>query len=744
MSIPVAGVPPVSLSEGARTEGEQPSLNTKLVICLAAILIVLWVWAGYFTWPVKAYFLTVSLHTVTEFAGIVATLLVFSVAWHARNPKQSGNVLIMGCGFLAVGLLDFGHAMSFRGMPDLVTPSGPEKAIEFWLMARYTAALTMLVAAFRPIRPLRAAWHRYALLALALSWVVLCYGVELFMPGIWPRTFIEGHGLTAFKVLAEYGVIALTAAVAYGFMYRRDEQVEFSTNDLCTGALITILSEASLTLYGSDHDVFILLGHLYKVAAYFFIYRSVFVPSVRDSYRRLSVEMEERKEAEQQLEFLAYHDVLTKLPNRTLARDRLSQALADAKRHDRLVALVMLDLDHFKTVNDSLGHKTGDQLLRVVADLLTRNLRQTDTVCRPGGDEFIMILKDLPDVETATPVITKLIEELGKPLHINGNELSISASMGVAMAPHDGEDFDTLLQRADTAMYRAKEEGRNTYRFFDDRMNAESVERLTMRNGLRRALDQRQFVLYYQPQVDLSTGRVFGVEALIRWQHPEWGLVPPGRFIPVAEDSGLIVPIGDWVIEEACRQARVWLDKGYPPLTVAVNLSALQFKRGQVEQVVQRALQASGLPASHLELELTESVLVNDPEGVQARLKGLKALGVKLAIDDFGTGYSSLSYLKRFSVDKLKIDQSFVRDLERHAEDVAIVKAIIQIAGSLSMATIAEGVETAAMGQQLRALGCEEGQGYWFAKPMPAETFEAWLTQNLQQTAQAQVSEAVV
>ncbi|HEX5355669.1 MAG TPA: GGDEF domain-containing phosphodiesterase, partial [Aquabacterium sp.] len=320
-------------------------------------------------------------------------------------------------------------------------------------------------------------------------------------------------------------------------------------------------------------------------------------------------------------------------------------------------------------------------------------------------------------------------------------ELSISASIGIAMAPNDGEDFEILLQRADTAMYRSKEEGRNTYRFFDDRMNAESVEKLSMRNGLRRALELKQFVLHYQPQVDLATGRVFGAEALIRWQHPEWGLVPPGKFIPVAEDSGLIVPIGDWVIEEACRQAKAWIDKGFPPLTVAVNLSALQFKRGEVEQVVSQALARSGLPANQLELELTESVLISDVESVERRLKALKALGVKLAIDDFGTGYSSLSYLKRFSVDKLKIDQSFVRDLERHPDEVAIVRAIIQMAAGLGLSSIAEGVETLGMMQNLRALGCDEGQGYWFAKPMPTAAFEDWLTQTLDHGTLARVTE---
>lgn len=704
-----------------------------LILCLAVLLMALWGVSRMWPAALQIAMFTTSLHTVTEFAAVLAALMVFFVAWHARSPAQPGNIVVIGCGFLAVGLIDLGHALSFGGMPDFVTPSGAEKAIQFWLLARYTAAAALVVTALRPIAPLTADWPRRLLLLGTLIWTGAVYVLELAMPELWPRTFVPGEGLTAFKVLAEYGVMVLTALAAHLFMRRRHEQLGYSTRDLGTAALITLLSEASLTLYVSFHDVFLLLGHLYKALAYFYIYRAVFVTSVREPYQRLAAEIEDRKDAERRVEFLAYHDALTQLPNRELARDRLMQALADARRHHTQVALVLLDLDHFKNVNDSLGHARGDQLLKAVARSLTETLRQNDTVCRTGGDEFLLILKDLPDADATAPVVAKLLEQLNRPFDIDSQELMTSASAGIAMAPNDGEDFETLLQRADTAMYRAKEEGRNAYRFFDDRMNAESAERLNLRNGLRRALVARQFVLHYQPQVDLATGRVFGAEALIRWQHPEWGLVPPGKFIPVAEDSGLIVPIGDWVIEEACRQAMVWREMGFPALTIAVNLSALQFKRGEVEKVVADALRASGLPPNQLELELTESVLISDVEGVEARLKGLKALGVKLAIDDFGTGYSSLSYLKRLSVDKLKIDQSFVRDLERHPDEVAIVRAIIQMADGLGLQSIAEGVETLAMMQQLRGLGCQEGQGYWFAKPMGANVFEDWLRQALDQ-----------
>ncbi|MFT3856022.1 MAG: EAL domain-containing protein [Aquabacterium sp.] len=670
---------------------------------------------------------TVAMHTVLEFTAVVAALLVFSVAWHAGTSAQPGNILLVGCGFLAVGLIDFGHTVSFKGMPDFVTPSGSEKAIQFWLVARYAAAITLVAAAVFQLRPLTRAWQRHALLALVLALSGAAYVINLGMPAVWPRTFVDGQGLTLFKVTAEYGVIALLCVAVWGFLRHPPHDEGYSTSDLCSAAFITILSELCLTRYRDVHDLFNLMGHVYKVVAYFYIYRAVFVTSVSNPYRRLRAEVLERREAERRATFLTFHDQLTGLPNRELARDRLMQAIADARRHQTHVALVLLDLDNFKTINDSLGHAWGDRLLCHVAKLLQSQVRQSDTVCRHGGDEFLLIIKEQPDVDTVARIVGKLMDELRKPLELDGHELVTSASAGIAMAPEDGEDFDSLLQRVDSAMYRAKAEGRNTFRFCDDRMNTESMERLTLLNGLRKGLELGQFVLHYQPQVNLETGEVFGVEALIRWQHPEWGLVPPGRFIPLAEESGLIVPIGNWVIDEACRQGRAWLDQGLAPLSVAVNLSALQFRRGDVEAVVAQALERSGLPPDLLELELTESVLISDVESVQARLSSLKALGVHLAIDDFGTGYSSLSYLRRLSVDKLKIDQSFVRDLERHPEDVAIVRAILQMAASMGLKTIAEGVETRPMMQTLQTLGCKEGQGYWFAKPMPADQFEAWL-----------------
>ncbi|MDR3391486.1 MAG: EAL domain-containing protein [Sulfuriferula sp.] len=445
----------------------------------------------------------------------------------------------------------------------------------------------------------------------------------------------------------------------------------------------------------------------------------------------MALDVTERKAAQAQIEFLAYHDALTQLPNRLLAKDRMEMAIHSADRNQTKSALLFLDLDNFKTINDSLGHVVGDALLKQVALSLRGCLRDTDMLSRQGGDEFLIVLPDIRDGDAIMIVAEKILESLTHPFDIDHHALSTSLSIGIAVYPNDGADFDTLLKKADTAMYQAKESGRNTYRFHTEQMNANAVDHLQIRNGLRQALEKNEFVLYYQPQISLASGAVIGAEALLRWQHPGMGMVLPGRFISVAEDCGLIVPIGDWVLQEACRQAVIWQQAGLPELVIAVNLSAVQCKRGDLEQSVTRALTESGLDPAYLELELTESILIQDAEKVLGKVRRLKSLGIKLAIDDFGTGYSSLSYLKRFDVDKLKIDQSFIRDMADDPNDAAIVRAIIQMARSLNLKTIAEGVEDERQLSLLHLQHCDEIQGYYFARPMPANEFARYLTANL-------------
>lgn len=442
------------------------------------------------------------------------------------------------------------------------------------------------------------------------------------------------------------------------------------------------------------------------------------------NYVVIKEDITEHKASQQHIEFLAHHDPLTGLPNRLLLRDRVDQARAQAARKQQRLALMFLDLDRFKTINDSLGHPVGDALLNKVVERLKGCVRESDTISRQGGDEFIILLNDVRDGESVSRVADKIHQRMGEPIMAGDHLLMTSFSIGIALYPDDGEDFDSLLKKADTAMYHAKEAGRNAHRFFTEQMNLKVVEHMQMESRLRLALENSEFMMYYQPQMDLLEGGVVGVEALIRWNSPEDGMVSPARFIPVAEDTGLIVPIGNWVLGEACRQARAWQDAGLPPFVVAVNLSAVQFKRQDLVTAVINALVLADLDAQWLELELTESILIQDAEATLDTVHRLKALGVKLSVDDFGTGYSSLAYLKRFAVDKLKVDQSFVRNLESDPEDAAIVRAIIQMARSLKLKTIAEGVETEELVRILQLFHCDEIQGYWFARPMPANQLE--------------------
>jgi diguanylate cyclase (GGDEF)-like protein/PAS domain S-box-containing protein len=943
--------------------------TTWLLVGLAGLLVLVWQLPQQFPPGVEA--MSLWLHCLCETFAIAVAFMVFGVAWNAYGLERPANIAILACTFLAVGLIDFAHMLSFPGMPEFVTPSNLEKAINFWLAARLMAASALLTVALRQWRAWSKSASRLRLLMLCLGITALVLWLGLFHQPLWPRTFIEGEGLTEFKIAAEFFIILMLFAAALAFYLQSRRPRPYDVVSLFAASVITILSELCFTLYSDTFDFFNLLGHIYKIVAYAFIYHAIFVSGVRYPFLRLERAIEERdasrsmlqsvldnvpvrifwkdqesrylganylfladmgvkhvaeligktdfdlfradnarwfrgedrkvidsgmpqldfeeliktsdgkekwlltskvplrkqsgeiagvlgtysdislkksqeeqtrlsakvfessnegiyitdvaqrilfvnqafsilsgysadevvgktpqsirsaqddaafyqamwtsvvssgqwqgeiwsrrkngeiypewlcistvidgagavthyvgvfsdiserKANEKQLAFLAYHDALTELPNRLLVQDRFHQATTTAGRMGCKVALLFLDLDNFKTVNDSLGHPAGDLLIKAVARRLGECVRDTDTVSRQGGDEFLVVLPALPDLDAIMPVLAKIMTRLQEPFYASGQEISTSISVGVSIYPDDGEDFDTLLKKSDMAMYRAKDAGRNTYCFFDAYMNEEVVENLFLRSGLRRAIERNEFVLHYQPQIDLVSGAVVGVEALLRWDCPGRGMVAPARFIPIAEDSGLIVAIGKWVLHEACRQAAAWRKAGLPELVMAVNLSAMQFKGGDLEQTVIGVLQEFGLDPALLELELTESILIKNTESVLSTVKRLKLLGVKLSIDDFGTGYSSLSYLKRFSVDKLKIDQSFIRHLATDQEDAAIVRAIVQMARSLNLRTIAEGVEYQQTLDDLRAFHCDEGQGYLFARPLAAGDFEAYLS----------------
>jgi diguanylate cyclase (GGDEF)-like protein/PAS domain S-box-containing protein len=772
------------------------------------------------------------LHLLLELFAVLVALLIAVVSWHALEDERNTQAGVLLAGFGAVAIIDLVHAVTWDGMPKLITEASTHRAIFFWLAGRSLVLLTLLLVAWRVHLKLK---RQYWLAITVLISAVLFWFGTYYLDWI-PNTYIKGQGVTRFKTGCEYALVIgyfLLGLLLVAHATSKDRRRLFG---LASAAFVMAIAETVFAYYTAPSDFLNTFGHVLKIISYAFLYQTVFVFAIRQpyqiarqseerfraltglsadwfweqdaafrfiqvsagvstfaqspiglkpwdmsseilgnttwedhrkvlkrhepfkdfitsyktasgehrwisssgapifgekekflGYRGVSRDITDRMAAEETITFLAYHDPLTGLANRLLLQDRFEQAKAHAIRTHTKLALLFLDLDNFKSINDTLGHDVGDALLRQIAERLESLVRSTDIVCRQGGDEFLIILSDFKDPDEIVPVLDKLVDELQKPFAAEGHELTTSLSMGAAVFPQDGATFDDLRKKADLAMYRAKDSGRNTYRFFDENMNAEAINHLLMVNGLRRGIERGEFMLHYQPQFDLSTGTAIGVEALIRWNHPEMGIVSPAAFIPVAEESGLIVQIGAWALQEACRQAAEWQRAGLPRLTIGVNLSAVQFRRGDVEKSVAGALQASGLDPSLLELEITESILIDNMESVVASLERLKQIGVKLAIDDFGTGYSSLSYLKRLAIDKLKIDQSFVRDLVHDADDEAIVRAIIQMAQSLKLKTIAEGIENAELLQKLRIFGCDEGQGHHFARPMPAQELADFL-----------------
>jgi diguanylate cyclase (GGDEF)-like protein/PAS domain S-box-containing protein len=433
----------------------------------------------------------------------------------------------------------------------------------------------------------------------------------------------------------------------------------------------------------------------------------------------------ERKLAEDRIQFMATHDALTGLPNRTLLNDRLSQAVLYAQRYDRWVTVLFVDLDNFKFINDSLGHNAGDELLKTIAKRMVNCVRATDTVVRIGGDEFVVVVFDQPkDVDVISETVLKIQSAIAEPVRLEGHDLRVTSSIGVANYPDNGVDANTLLANADAALYRAKDFGRDNFQFYTSELNTKIHGRFLLQEELRNAVARSEFVLHYQPQVDLRTGRLFALEALVRWKHPKLGMVPPIKFIPMAEETGLIMPIGDWVLREACRQNKAWQDAGLPPVTVSVNVSARQFRERNLVARVAGVLKGSGLDAKHLELEVTESLIMQDVDLAVSTMEELRRLGVQLSIDDFGTGYSSLSALKSFPVSRLKIDKSFIDGLLADENDRAVANAIISLGRTLNLRVIAEGVETEAQADFLRSVNCDEMQGYLFSKPRPASEIE--------------------
>ncbi|MGH9368476.1 MAG: sensor domain-containing phosphodiesterase [Thermoanaerobaculia bacterium] len=443
------------------------------------------------------------------------------------------------------------------------------------------------------------------------------------------------------------------------------------------------------------------------------------------------LEITDRKRAEAQIVYHAYHDPLTELPNRMLFMERLRLQLAQARRQYRKLSIVYLDLDRFKLVNDTLGHTVGDAFLQTVSTRLKGLVREMDTVARVGGDEFVILIPDVSRAEDISTIAQKLLNSVVRPLQVEGRALEITASIGVASYPPDGEDAETLLRNAETAMYRAKELGRNSFQLCTPELTSRAVERLSVQNGLRLALDRHELVLHYQPVVSLTSGRIVGLEALVRWQHAEKGLIMPGAFISVAEETGLILPLGEWVLQTASRQLKHWHQNSLPALRMAVNVSARQFREKGLVRTIEKALTEADLNPHYLEIEITESIAMESAEVVVANLEALRSMSIGISIDDFGTGYSSLTYLKRYPINCLKIDRSFVTDVATNPADAGIVRAVVEMAHGMKLNVIAEGVETKDQFAYLQQYGCDEMQGYWFSKPLPAEAVDQLLADEL-------------
>ncbi len=779
-------------------------------------------------------------HTLVEVFAVVAAAMVFVTGWHIHDELRPVPSVMLACAFLAVAWLEFAQYLASSGMPDFITPNTPHKAILFGLAAHYAVAGALLAFALMPRRPL-AKPARRKFLAGFLGYAVAVFYVATWHPAWVPAMFVAGSGPTAFKVALEGGVALLLLISLATIFRRRHEMNGLSLASLGFALALMLVSEWFFMLYSLATDLANVLGQLYKVLAYLFLYRAIFLDSVLTPINRIKqarnevIESQRRhyelletapdailvadeesricmvnarlesmfgyarwellgqrmdillpeaaraqhhahlqgfvaapahramgsgkqvtgrhkdgnlipldialsafqseagtqitafirdvsaqRRIEDELRHQSTHDALTGLPNRTLLQDRLAHAMQQARRHGNLVAVVLLDLDNFKAINDGWGHNYGDQLLTEVAYRLQQTLRAGDTVARLGGDEFALVLTDQTQVEHIGQAVNKVLQAFSTPMRIGEHEVYAGLSLGVTVYPLDGDDFTTLLRNADLAMYRAKAEGKGCVRFFTLDLNKIMQDTLLLQTHLKRAIEAGQLELHYQPQIDLHSGQICGVEALLRWSHPELGQVSPARFIPVAEASGLIVPIGAWVLATACRQIRAWQDAG-TPVRVAVNLSAHQFRQRDLTESVRNALAQNDIAADLLELELTESAVMEEPEAAARVLRELEQLGVSIAIDDFGTGYSSLAYLKLFSLHKLKVDRSFIQDLARDPDDAAIVRGLVSLAHSLGMKVIAEGVEHEDQRAMLHRLGCDEMQGWLYSRAVPAQ-----------------------
>ncbi len=792
-----------------------------------------------------------AVHTVLEMFSVTVALFIALQAWMIFPHTMSSHRLILGAVFLAVGLFDLFHTLSYKGMPFFWAGGSEVVATWCWIAARLTGAACIFFALISKDLTVDHGKRRLVFL-IALLYVSALISFIAAQADTLPVLFVEGAGTTSLKNGLEYLVACLHAVniVVLLVQYRQNREQGLLT--LILALYFLLLSELIFTSYRHVYDFDNLLGHLYKLLGYYYLLQGIYFRTIEEPYRRnrqveeklrqsekrlqtitaalgegvfvldkqgrvvfmnpeaerlLGCQMEEllgnplhaaihyeakdgglhamhkcpiyqvlqgdvsnrvvneddvfirkdgrrlsvayvttpiledqrvigcvtvfrdiseRKQTEEMIHRLAYYDPLTNLPNRLLFNQELDSALKKASRTGGKLAVLFLDLDNFKHVNDTLGHGKGDLLLMAVADRLKACLRETDIASRLGGDEFTILLPDVADKDEVERIVTRLIEEMSRPFCLDHQELFITTSVGISLYPDDGRDRITLVKFADIAMYRAKEAGKNSYRFFSAGMNDRIARRVALEHDLRRALEREELTVVYQPQVSVETGGIVGMEALLRWNHPERGLISPAEFIPLAEETRLIVPIGEWVLRTVCRQNKRWQDAGALRVPVSVNLSAYQFQYDLVD-VIDGILRETGLAPPCLELEITEGVALHNVTRVVDILGACRERGIRIALDDFGTGYSSLSYLKQFPIQRIKIDQSFIRNITLDRDDEAIVSSIILLAHSLRLDVVAEGVETTAQLAFLRRQGCDAVQGFLYSRPLPAGEMEAYL-----------------
>ena len=673
-----------------------------MLLLAASIPLLLWqvVPANQLTIPGPTF---LAAHSVMEIFAIIVAALVFFTGHSVQETMRSTRSMALGCAFLAVALFDTLHFLSYLGMPDLLSPNSPHKSILFWLLGRYAAAIGLLAYVLLPETPaMRFPASRYGWAVVLLALVTLSYGL-LLSPQIVPAMYVTGQGLTSLKLTLEWGVFGLYLAVAVLLVVRRKRITNCDFESLMLALLLMAAGELFFIVYVEVSSTANMLGHTYKVFAYYFLYRAIYAEAVSRPFR--------------QMRHMLSHDDLTGLPNRMAFNDRLKLAMAHA-RQDAPCAVLLLDLDYFQNVNDTLGHEHGDLLLVAVAERIRASLPKAAFMARFSGDEFVILLENA-SAERAKEVGQDLLLAVADEFDIGNDRLEISASIGIVTYPADGESASVLMRYADLALHRAKSSGRNCLMAFSRDLSEELQRRVLLEARLKHALAREELKLHYQPKLEIRSGRLMGWEALLRWQSPELGAVSPEEFIPVAEQSGLILPIGDWVLREACRQMRAWQDMGLVAGSMAVNLSTRQFRQKDLAEEISAALRDAGLAPGDLELEITESSIMDNLASAAAVLAELEQLGIRIAVDDFGTGYSSLSYLKTFSIHCLKIDRSFIRDIPGDDNDTAIVRTIITLAQNLGLTVVAEGVETEAQLTYLRANHCDQVQGYLFSRPLP-------------------------